>query len=87
MSPSDYFDPMPIYIDMFDLTIGITKAIVFGILIVTICSFKGMNTRGGAQGVGRSTTNSVVICYTFILFANFIITLGLNLLKQAVKGP
>ena len=86
MSPSDYFDPMPIYIDMWDLSIGMTKAIVFGILIVTICSFKGMVTRGGAQGVGKSTTNSVVICYTFILFTNFIITLGLNLLKKAAGG-
>ena len=83
MPPSTYFDPMPIYITNFDLLIGIVKAVVFGILIVTISCYKGLATAGGAEGVGRSTTSSVVICYTFILFTNFLITLGLNLLQSA----
>lgn len=83
MPPTTYFDPMPIYIDNFDLLTGIVKAFVFGIIIVTISCFKGMNTTGGAEGVGRSTTNSVVVCYTFILFTNFLITLGLNMLANA----
>lgn len=85
MPPTNYFDPMPIYIDMFDLLIGLVKALVFGMLIVTISCFKGMNTSGGAQGVGRSTTNSVVICYTFILFTNFLITLGLNVVRDLAE--
>jgi len=83
MPPTTYFDPMPIYINHFDLFIGIVKACVFGILIVTISCFKGMKTSGGAEGVGRATTNSVVVCYTFILFTNFLITLGLNILEDA----
>jgi len=83
MPPTTYFDPMPIYITNFDLLTGIVKAFIFGILIVTISCYKGLTTRGGAEGVGRSTTNSVVICYTFILFSNFLITLGLNLLQNA----
>jgi len=83
MPPTTYFDPMPIYMDNFDLLTGIVKAVIFGIIIVTISCYKGLTTRGGAEGVGRSTTNSVVICYTFILFTNFLITLGLNLLKNA----
>jgi len=82
MAPTTYFDPMPIYIDNFDLLIGIVKAFVFGIIIITISCYKGLKTTGGAQGVGRATTNSVVICYTFILFTNFLITLGLNLLQD-----
>jgi len=83
MPPTTYFDPMPIYINNFDLLIGVVKAVVFGIIIVTISCYKGLMTSGGAEGVGRSTTNSVVICYTFILFTNFLITLGLNLLQNA----
>ncbi len=83
MPPTTYFDPMPIYITNFDLLIGIVKAFVFGVLIVTISCFKGLKTSGGAEGVGRSTTNSVVVCYTFILFTNFLITLGLNMLQNA----
>ena len=83
MPPTTYFDPMPIYITNFDLLIGIVKAFFFGILIVTISCFKGIHTSGGAEGVGRATTNSVVVCYTFILFTNFLITLGLNMLESA----
>ena len=82
---STYFDPMPIYIKNFDLFIGVFKAMVFGVLIITISCFKGLKTSGGAEGVGRSTTTSVVICYTFILFTNFFITIGLNFLKGAMK--
>ncbi len=83
LAPTTYFDPMPIYITNFDLLIGIVKAFVFGVLIVTISCYKGLKTSGGAEGVGRSTTNSVVVCYTFILFTNFLITLGLNMLQNA----
>lgn len=83
MPPTTYFDPMPIYITNFDLLIGIVKAFFFGVLIVTISCFKGLHTSGGAEGVGRATTNSVVVCYTFILFTNFLITLGLNMLENA----
>lgn len=83
MPPTTYFDPIPIYITNFDLLIGIVKAFVFGVLIVTISCYKGINTSGGAEGVGRATTTSVVVCYTFILFTNFLTTLGLNLIQNA----
>ncbi|MBS0634293.1 MAG: ABC transporter permease [Verrucomicrobia bacterium] len=78
MAPHTFFDPMPIYITSFDLISGFLKSFVFGMLIVTISCYRGMNTRGGAAGVGKSTTNSVVICYSAILLANFMLTLGLN---------
>ncbi len=78
MSPSAFIDPLPIHITTFDFVSGMVKAFVFGILIVTISCYKGMTTRGGAAGVGRSTTNSVVICYSAILIINFLLTLGLN---------
>ncbi len=82
VAPTTYFDPMPIYITNFDLLTGVFKAFIFGVIIVTVSCYKGLITSGGAEGVGRSTTNSVVICYTLILFTNFFITLGLNLLEN-----
>lgn len=85
MAPSAYFDPMPQYLKMFDLFVGFVKSLIFGIFIVTISCFKGMTTTGGAEGVGRSTTNSVVICYTCILFSNFLITVGLNMLQEQIN--
>ena len=78
MAPNVFMDPLPVHITSFDLFSGIVKAIVFGIIIITISCYRGMTTRGGAAGVGRATTNSVVICYSVILIGNFLLTLGLN---------
>ena len=78
MSPSEYLDPLPTHITTYDFVSGLIKAVVFGFLIITISCFRGMNTQGGAAGVGRATTNSVVICYVFILIGNFILTIIMN---------
>lgn len=78
MAPNAYLDPLPIHVTTFDFFSGIVKSLVFAIVIVTISCYKGMTTQGGAAGVGRSTTNSVVICYSIILVVNFLLTLGLN---------
>lgn len=78
MAPNSYWDPLPIHITVFDFTSGLIKALVFGMIIVSISCYKGLNTTGGAAGVGKSTTNSVVICYSVILIVNFLLTLGLN---------
>ncbi len=78
MPYNSYIDPLPVNVTTFDVASGLIKAVAFGIIIVTISCYKGMTTRGGAAGVGRSTTNSVVICYSIILISNFCITLVLN---------
>jgi len=85
MAPSSYFDPMPIHITLFDVLIGTVKAVVFGFLIMTISCYKGMKTSGGAAGVGKSTTNSVVIAYCCILFSNFFLTIALNVLREQIS--
>jgi phospholipid/cholesterol/gamma-HCH transport system permease protein len=85
LAPTNFWDPIRYYTTFFDCFVGFFKSIIFGILTVTICCFKGMRTEGGAQGVGESTTSSVVICYTFILFTNFLITLGLNTLHAEIS--
>ena len=80
MAPTAFLDPIPIHIVDFDFISGLAKAFTFGIIIVTISCYKGMTTNGGAAGVGKSTTNSVVICYSVILIVNFVLTLALNTL-------
>ena len=82
MAPQAYFDPMPDYIVPFDMFVGIFKAWIFGLFIVTICCYKGIGTSGGAAGVGRSTTTSVVISYSVILIMNFLLTLALNIIHD-----
>lgn len=82
MAPITYFDPMPTHITYFDFLIGVIKGFVFAILIMTIACYKGLRTSGGAAGVGRSTTNSVVVTYCCILFVNFFLTVGLNIIHD-----
>jgi len=85
MSASTYFTPMPLHITKFDIIAGIVKSFCFGILLVTICCYKGIKTKGGAEGVGKATTNSVVISYVSILISDFLITLALNALHLKIK--
>jgi phospholipid/cholesterol/gamma-HCH transport system permease protein len=85
MSASSYFDPMQIHITLFDLLTGFIKSVIFGILIVTVCCYRGMKTTGGAAGVGNATTQSVVTSYILILMADFLLTLALNMLHQELK--
>ncbi len=78
MPHNTYMDPLPIHIKNFDFFSGLVKALVFGIIIITISCYRGITTKGGAAGVGRATTNSVVLCYCIILISNFFLTLILN---------
>lgn len=86
MPYTTFVDPLPTHIKNFDFIMGLVKAIVFGIIIVTISCYRGMITKGGAAGVGRATTNSVVICYSVILISNFFLTIGLNEFKDQITS-
>ncbi len=59
------------YIETWDVITGLIKASSFGVIIAIIGCYYGLKTEGGAQGVGRSTTNSVVIASILILIINF----------------
>lgn len=78
MPSNSYLDPLPVHITIYDFVSGLIKAFVFGFIIITISCYRGMTTTGGAAGVGRATTNSVVICYTVILIGNFLLTILMN---------
>lgn len=57
-----------------DLTIGIVKALVFGLIIGLMATYHGFNTKGGAEGVGKATTSAVVYAAVTILIADYFIT-------------
>lgn len=84
MSQASFLDPIPLNLHRFDLVCGLVKSVFFSILIVSICCYKGMKTHGGAAGVGRSTTQSVVVCYSLILIFNFLLTLAMNLIYTSI---
>jgi len=49
------------------------KTAVYGLIIGTIACFQGMRTRGGAEGVGRAATNSVVLASLFVILADVVL--------------
>jgi len=55
-----------------DFINGLTKAAVFGLLIGLVGCYEGFRAGGGAQGVGRATTNAMVISSVLILIFNFL---------------
>jgi len=61
-------------LEMVGLISGLVKAAVFGFLIALMGCYHGYYSAGGAQGVGKATTNSVVSASILILSFNYLIT-------------
>ncbi len=59
---------------MMDVVVGLVKASVFGAIVTSLGCYYGYNTDGGAEGVGKATTNAVVYSSIFILIANYLLT-------------
>lgn len=57
-----------------DVIDGLIKSALFGFLLVSIACYKGLNTRGGTEGVGLTTTSAVVTGSVVIFICNFFIT-------------
>lgn len=62
------------YLELKDIYTGLIKSFVFGIIIAVIGCYEGLNAKGGAEGVGRATTRSVVISFILIILTDCIIT-------------
>jgi phospholipid/cholesterol/gamma-HCH transport system permease protein len=57
-----------------DVLQGLVKPLFFGTIIATVGCYFGMTTRGGTQGVGRSTTQAVVVASVLIIAIDFVIS-------------
>ncbi len=64
------WEPM-VYKDIFT---GLAKAVCFAVIICIVACYEGMNTEGGAEGVGKSTTLAVVTSFILIITADCLIT-------------
>lgn len=62
------------YVEIGDFLGGLAKAACFGFAISCISCYCGYNTRGGAAGVGRSTTRAVVVSSVTILVVDYFLT-------------
>jgi phospholipid/cholesterol/gamma-HCH transport system permease protein len=57
-----------------DLMQGLSKPLAFGFILSTVGCYRGLNVRGGTQGVGRATTEAVVFSSVLILITDFFLT-------------
>jgi phospholipid/cholesterol/gamma-HCH transport system permease protein len=67
-----------------DLAMGLSKPVVFGLIISSVGCYMGLTTTGGTQGVGLSTTRSVVMASVLILSSDFFMTKVLLLVFPVV---
>lgn len=76
--------PFQTYVESFqravhlpDVLNGFVKSVVFGVLIALVACREGLRTTGGAEGVGRATTRSVVTACIAILVSDYFLTVFL----------
>jgi phospholipid/cholesterol/gamma-HCH transport system permease protein len=53
---------------------GLSKALCSGFIIATVGCFYGLRAQGGTQGVGRATTQAVVVSAVFIIVVDFLVS-------------
>ena len=75
ISRQTFFASIKTFLQLQDLSGGLFKALIFGMLISLIGCYKGLSTAGGARGVGRSTIASFVLSAIFILIGDFFLWL------------
>ncbi|HBC09277.1 MAG TPA: ABC transporter permease [Rhodospirillaceae bacterium] len=73
-NPAIYLQNTWDFLEPLDVISGLVKASVFGFLVALMGCYHGYYSKGGAQGVGAATTNSVVSASILILCFNYILT-------------
>jgi phospholipid/cholesterol/gamma-HCH transport system permease protein len=67
LSPGTYFGQMETFVGWSDISMGLWKALSFGIIVPWVCTYKGFHCGHGAAGVARATTQAVVLASVLIL--------------------
>ncbi len=72
-----YFTALKLYMKPGDIIDGLIKAEFFGFVIVLVCCYIGLNTRGGPREIGASVTKAVVTSLILILVLDYFVTKAL----------
>jgi phospholipid/cholesterol/gamma-HCH transport system permease protein len=72
-----YWHSIDAFVEAYDITGGIVKAAVFGVIIAVLGCYYGLRAPDGAAGVGRATTKTVVASIIFIFMLNVFLSLVL----------
>jgi phospholipid/cholesterol/gamma-HCH transport system permease protein len=68
---SQFFQSIQAFLQPWDFVGGMLKTPFFGLIIALVAAQQGFRTKEGAVGVGRATTNTVVLSMVFIYVANY----------------
>jgi phospholipid/cholesterol/gamma-HCH transport system permease protein len=71
---ADFMSSVRQAIDFSDILKGLLKTFVFATIIAMVGAYQGLSTRGGAAGVGKATTFSVVLAIILIFMSNFVLS-------------
>ncbi len=74
VTSSGYLLRMQSVLSLYDIFTGLFKSVIFGFLIASLGCYKGLNVRGGADAVGKTTTSSVVASVFLIILSDAIFT-------------
>ena len=77
---SVYYHDIIDFMGMDDVFHGFIKCFFFAFIIIMVSCYKGFSTEGGAEGVGKSTTQTVVISMVLILVSDYFITAVLQMI-------
>lgn len=73
-----FFQQFQKYFFIGDIVGGIVKGVIFGIIISMVGCYRGLNTQGGAEGVGQATSVSAVHSFVLIIFSDFVLNYIIN---------
>jgi phospholipid/cholesterol/gamma-HCH transport system permease protein len=74
INPGVYIGRTIDFVQIDDIFAGLYKATVFGLITALVASFNGYHAYGGAEGVGRAATSSVVMASVMILVSDYLMS-------------
>jgi phospholipid/cholesterol/gamma-HCH transport system permease protein len=80
LNPHQYWTSAWQVLAFADVFTGLVKPLFFGVIISTVGCYFGMSAKGGTQGVGRATTEAVVVSSVLIIAVDFFLTRALIVL-------
>ena len=71
--PEEFLKGARMYFYPWNVVFGFVKSFVFGFIITSISCYKGYYASGGAEGVGKCTTEATVLSCIYVLLADFVL--------------
>ena len=75
------------FVKVWDIFVGLGKAVVFGGVLSLVACHRGFHSRAGAVGVGRAATQAFVFSFVAIIVIDFVLTMLTNTIYEVLWPP